>query len=110
VGAADLDGDGRVEIAYVDRPHLARTLRLWRFDAGALVLVADLPGVTNHRTGETDIAGGIRTCGDGPEMILASADWSRLLAVRFDGAGFSQRDIGADTSRAAFAAAMACAD
>jgi hypothetical protein len=30
IGAADLDGDGRVEIAYVDRPHLARTLRIWR--------------------------------------------------------------------------------
>lgn len=28
VGAADLDGDGRIELAYVDRPHLAKTLRI----------------------------------------------------------------------------------
>ena len=26
VGAADIDGDGHMEIAYVDRPHLAKTL------------------------------------------------------------------------------------
>ena len=31
VGVADLDGDGTVEIAYVDRPHLAKRLRIWRF-------------------------------------------------------------------------------
>jgi hypothetical protein len=37
VAAADLDGDGAMELAYVDRPHLARTLRVWRiaFDGPA---------------------------------------------------------------------------
>ncbi len=107
-GAADLDGDGVVEFAYVDRPHLAKTLRIFRFAEGALEPVADLPGVTNHRIGETDIAGGIRACGEAPEMLVASADWSRLLAVTFDGAGFGVTDLGGDTSRAAFARAMAC--
>lgn len=29
--AADLDGDGAIELAYIDRPHLAKTLRIWRF-------------------------------------------------------------------------------
>ena len=29
IGAADLDGDGLIEIAYVDRPHLARLIRVW---------------------------------------------------------------------------------
>ncbi|MFV2035928.1 MAG: FG-GAP repeat domain-containing protein, partial [Halocynthiibacter sp.] len=29
-GAADLDGDGLIEIAYVDQPHLAKILRVWR--------------------------------------------------------------------------------
>ena len=33
VGAADFDGDGRIEIAYVDRPHLAKIVRLWRLHA-----------------------------------------------------------------------------
>lgn len=109
VGAADLDGDGRMELAYVDRPHLARTLRVWRLEGGALVELAALPGVTNHRIGETDIAGGIRDCGAGQEIIVADAGWSRLLAVTFDGAGLAARDIGPHDGRASFARALECA-
>ncbi len=108
VGAADLDRDGAIEMAYVDRPHLAKTLRIWRFDKGRLTEVASLTGVTNHRIGEKDIAGGVRICADVPEMILANASWRSLLALRYDGTEITVREIGADTSRPAFAAAMAC--
>lgn len=96
LGAADLDGDGAMELAYVDRPHLARVLRIWRFDAMAdrLEEVGALPGLTNHRIGERDIAGGIRNCGAGPEMILADAQWREVRAVRFDGQAFAQRVLG----------------
>ena len=108
VGAADLDGDGAVELAYVDRPHLAKILRIWRYADGTLTEVAQFPGVTNHRIGETDIAGGIRSCGGRPEMIVASADWTRLIALRFDGEEVSARDIGPHADRESFAAAMEC--
>jgi hypothetical protein len=108
LGAADLDGDGVPEVAFVDRPHLAKTLRIWRFENERLTEVAALRGVTNHRIGEEDIAGGIRDCGEGPEMILADAGWQSLLALRFDGLEITLRQIGIDTSRDAFAAAMAC--
>ncbi|MEM6303548.1 MAG: VCBS repeat-containing protein [Pseudomonadota bacterium] len=109
LGAADLDGDGFVELAFIDRPHLAKTLRIWRFRAGQLEPVADLPGYTNHRIGEADIAGGIRACGGMvPEMIVATANWTRVIGIRFDGAGFSTRDIGPHQGRASFAKAMAC--
>lgn len=107
-GAADLDGDGSIELAYVDRPHLAKTLRVFRFQAGKLVPVGDLPGVTNHRIGERDIAGGIRDCGSGPEVIVADADWRQVLAVRFDGSSFSTKVVGPHTGRNSFATAMAC--
>ena len=107
VGAADLDGDGHVEVAFVDRPHLAKVLRVWRYRDGDFREVAAAEGFTNHRIGEADIAGGVRDCGRGPEMIVASADWSRLLAVRFDGA-FRMRELGRDTSRPAFARALGC--
>lgn len=107
VGATDIDGDGQVEIAYVDRPHLAKTLRIVRRDGDKLVEVAALPGFTNHRIGEPDIAGGIRDCGSGPEMIVASANWGELYTVTYDG-DFAIKTIGSDTSRSAFAAAMDC--
>ena len=110
VGAADLDGDGKVEIAYIDRPHLAKTLRVWRYDNGALTHVADLAGLTNHRIGEADIGGGIRDCGDGPEMITANADWTRVMATTLAGGQLSTRELGIHVDRGSFATALACAD
>ena len=108
VGVADLDGDGRVELAYIDRPHLAKTLRVWRFDNGDLHEVASRQGFTNHRIGERDIAGGVRRCGKGPELIVANADWSRLMAVTLNGKTLTSRTIGTQTGRADFAAALQC--
>lgn len=110
LGVRDLDGDGRVEVAWIDRPHLARVLRIAQVQGSRLVEVDALDGLTNHRIGEDDIAGGIRDCGQGAEMIVATANWSQLVAVRWDGAAFERSVLGRDTSRAAFASAMACKD
>ena len=107
-GIGDLDGDGFVEIAYVDRPHLAKTLRIWRFKDGALTEIATLPGLTNHRIGEDFISGGLRECGNPPELILASANWRRIISVRFDGQGWTQSDLGSFTGRQSLDAARAC--
>ncbi len=94
LGAADLDGDGRIELAYIDRPHLAKTLRIWRFDKGTLTHVADKPGLTNHRIGEDFISGGIRDCGQGPEIVTASGNWSRVMISRLDAGRITSRDAG----------------
>ena len=103
-GVADLDGDGRMEIAYVDRPHLARVLRVvsvWRDgDAWRIVPVADAPGHTNHRYGAPDIEGGIVDCGEGPEILTADRDWSRVLATRLIDGRLQTRDLGAYTAAA----------
>jgi len=109
VGIADMDGDGHVEIGYVDRPHLAKVLRVWRYRDGALEEVASAGGLTNHRIGEADIGGGLRTCGGTVEMITASADWSRVVAARLtDGGRLESRDMGAHRDRESLSAAMRC--
>lgn len=108
IGAADLDGDGTIEIAYIDRPHLAKTLRVWRFVDGALEPVIDLAGLTNHRIGEADIGGGIRDCGQGPEMITANANWTRVMATTLVNGELRARDIGAHVDRGSFATALVC--
>ena len=107
---SDLNGDGHIEIAAVDRPHLARVLRVWRWQDGALLVVAERAGVTNHRIGEPDIAGGLRDCGAGPEIVAATPDWSAMLALRLGRDNhIAARRIGPVTGEAGFAAALACA-
>ncbi|MEY8839995.1 FG-GAP repeat domain-containing protein [Cribrihabitans sp. XS_ASV171] len=106
-GIGDLDGDGHVELAYVDRPHLARTLRIWRFAEGALTEIARIPDLTNHRIGDPFITGGLRDCDGAPELILASADWSRLIAIRHAG-GWRTRDLAPFPGRRGVESAMAC--
>lgn len=108
IGAADLDGDGFVEIAYIDRPHLAKILRIWRFQNGRLEHVSDTPGLTNHRIGEDYISGGIRDCGEGPEMITADAGWQSVMASQFDGKRVTSRKIARHSGRKGFDAALRC--
>ena len=108
IGIADLDGDGTIEIAYIDRPHLAKTLRVWRYTGDTLVPVADLPGLTNHSIGESDIGGGIRDCGTGPEMITANADWTKVMATVLVEGQLVTREIGDHLDRGSFATALAC--
>jgi len=107
VGAVDLDGDGRVEIAFVDRPHLAKTLRVFEWDGSALVFEAELAGLTNHRIGEDFISGGVRDCGAGPEFVTADADWSNIMATTLDADVLKTRSIGG-FSASALAAALGC--
>ncbi|MDR7124823.1 VCBS repeat-containing protein [Pseudotabrizicola sp. 4114] len=93
-GWGDFDGDGRIEIAYVDRPHLARELVFVRLVGKALTEIARAPGFTNHRIGESRIAGGTRRCEGLDTLIVASADWSRALAVTLGPGGVLASDLG----------------
>ena len=103
-GVGDFDGDGRIEIAYVDRPHLAKELVFLRLEAGDLREVARLSGLTNHRIGDTAISGGSLHCDGKDQMILASGDWRRMFAVQI---GQKPRDLGR-YSLAAMRAALRC--
>ncbi len=107
IGAADLDGDGYIEIAYIDRPHLAKTLRIWRFKDGTLTEIASLPGLTNHKIGENFISGGIRDCGNGPQIIVTSADWSRIISVTYK-SGWHMTNIGPLRKRNDLTKALTC--
>ncbi len=107
-GIADLDGDGQIEIAYIDRPHLAKRLRIWRYANGALTHVADAGQLTNHRIGDPFITGGLRACGNGPEIVTVSADWRRIKASRLAAETITTRDLGPFDGPATMQAALNC--
>ena len=100
VGAADFDGDGRIEIAYVDRPHLARELVLVRLQGDRLVELARMAGFSGHRIGDTTITADVRTCPDGAVLLLPDGDWQRLMAVRLVAGDLVATDMGAMTDQA----------
>jgi len=109
-GIADLDGDGAPELAYIDRPHLVAELVILRFEPGQggtaaqLIEAARHPGLTNHRIGDRAISGGIARCGTRPALVLASADWRRLMLATHDGQAIRVSDIGGFSPQAMEAA------
>ncbi|MGI3170685.1 FG-GAP repeat domain-containing protein [Pseudooceanicola sp. C21-150M6] len=111
VGAADMDNDGKIEIGYVDRPHLLKTLRLVQLEGDTLRETATLRGVTNHRIGWDTIPGGLRDCGNGPEMILGTADLRAVVAVFWSRDGhLDTRALGPLHRRSDLDAALTCQD
>ncbi|EDM71789.1 Integrins alpha chain [Roseobacter sp. AzwK-3b] len=105
---ADLNGDGVIDIAYVETPHLGKTLRVWSWAPGGLTEIARLSGVTNHRIGDEVIWGGLRDCGQGPEIVVADAGFRRVLSVAFEGRQLVARSLGTRADAAGFDRAMAC--
>lgn len=102
VGAGDFDGDGAVEIAYVDRPHLARELVFVRLQGGQLTEVDRIAGLTNHRIGDETIQSIARSCAG--DVLVMSPDWQRIMAAKI---GQSPRDLG-PYSAAAWGRAAQC--
>lgn len=111
-GAVDIDGDGFMELAYIDRPHLAKTLRVWRYtptgDSATLTEVANMGRLTNHRIGEDFISGGIRTCGPRPEFVLADATWENIMLVWMHEGKLRARAVDDFTAPPGFANVLAC--
>jgi hypothetical protein len=76
VAVADLDGDGRVEIAAVITPHIGGTLKVFRVDGTRLVEIAALGNFSNHVFGSTEL--GLSTAVKvASRMILVVPDSTR---------------------------------
>ncbi len=95
-------------MAYVEMPHLTKRLIVVQRDGSSLVPVARVDGVTNHRIGEDTITGWVRDCGAGPEIVLPSADWDRVIGVSLSDNRWTATDYGRFTDAATIDRALAC--
>ncbi len=64
-GAADFDGDGAIEVAYVETPHIGGTLRYFELTPDGLVQDAAVSGFSNHAIGSRE------------QGLAAVVDWNR---------------------------------
>lgn len=88
VGAADFNGDGLVEIAVVETPHIGGTLPVYQWRDGTLRQLAVDRGYSNHAIDSTtlalhaiaDLTGDAR-----PEILVPGADRRTLKLVGLDG-------------------------
>jgi len=105
---ADFTGNGRPDIAYVEMPHLAQRLVLVGLQGERFVPLARTGGISNHRIGEDFITGGLRECDTGPELLIPSADWRRVLRVTYDRGRLVAQDHGAFSGARTLEASLAC--
>lgn len=108
VGIGDLDGDGRIEIGYVDRPHLRKTLVILEWNNAELVVEAEVPGLSNHRIGEAMFLSTMRVCNGRPEFLSLNADWTSIMATRWTGTGYESTEVGPFQGIASLTMATLC--
>ena len=93
VGAADFDGDGATEIAYVETPHIGGTLMVWEWRTGGLVREHAEPGFSNHAIGSTELglSAILDLDGDGlMDMVVPVARRDRLRLISLAGGRFRE--------------------
>lgn len=106
-GVGDFDGDGAPDIAYVETPHLGKTLRIWTLRDGELAELGQSRGLSDHRIGEEFMTSAVRRCGGRDQVVVASGDWSRIVAARIEGGAVVTEDLGPFTDRAGLEARAA---
>ncbi|GLQ17653.1 FG-GAP repeat domain-containing protein [Maritalea porphyrae] len=83
-GIADFDGDGNLEIALVQKPHLTKRLEFWRLDGERLVRVGSANGFSNHRNGSRNqrMSAAYDINNDGVvDLLIPSANRTEIIAV-----------------------------
>jgi len=88
VGVGDLDGDGTMDIAVVETPHIGGTLRVYAWTGEGLVARAALAGFSNHVIGSPvlGLSAVADMTGDGrPELVVPDETRGTVKIVQLNG-------------------------
>lgn len=100
-GIADFDGDGRLDIAYVQMPHVLGLLRVWTLHSGKLVEIASMPDTSNHVAGSPHLGLSVVADFDGDgiaDLAVPARDRKALRFLSFKGGA---RELGRKPLRSA---------
>jgi hypothetical protein len=89
VGAADFDGDGKLDIASVITPHIGGLLTLYHYAPPKLLPFAQAMDTSNHRMGdlEQQVAVIVKQKGVRPTIIVPDMQLKALHALRWEAPG-----------------------
>lgn len=107
-GIADFNNDGVNDVSYVQTPHIGGILRVWSFKGEGSILLASKRGYSNHRIGENFITGGLRNCGQGPQLVLPDQQWATTQVVSINGKSISNTQYAENTNADTIAKALQC--
>lgn len=99
VGFGDFDGDGQLEVAHIQTPHIGGILILSRVHGNELKPFASRPGVSNHAYGATELrmSAVVDVDADGRDEIIVPDQARRNLVVaRFAGGQLEFRTLSMD--------------
>ena len=85
-GIADYTGDGQLDIALVQKPHLTKRLELWTMRNGRLVRLSSVDDVSNHHNGSsiTRMAASEDFNGDGiTDLAIPSGNYGAIRVFGF---------------------------
>lgn len=82
IGVGDFDGDGKLNAALIVTPHLSGILRVYRLQAGALPLLAEAAGYSNHIYGQPEIVlSAVLQRPGGDWIVTPDREGRRLVAL-----------------------------
>lgn len=87
-GIADYNGDGALDVALVQKPHLSKQLEFWTLRNGAFSRLASIGNISNHHNGSqaTHLSASTDFDGDGTvDLAILSGDYRILRMVKFVG-------------------------
>ncbi len=80
----DLDNDGKVEIAWVQTPHIGGILRIAHIENGKLIVLDEKSGVSNHRIGSKNLCLSVLTqVANAKTLYLPTNAYDALLGFQF---------------------------
>lgn len=80
----DLDGDGVVELAWIQTPHIGGILRVAKIAPGELTVLAEAAGYSNHAIGARNLCLSVVTRRDGTTTLyVPTQDRSQIAGFHF---------------------------